>query len=531
MSEVHEWWQRGVIYQIYPRSFQDTGSDGVGDLRGIIQRLDYLQWLGVDAIWLSPIFPSPMADFGYDVSNYVDVDPLFGSLTEFDRLLSEAHRRNIRVILDFVPNHSSDEHPWFQESRSSRDNPKRDWYLWRDAAPDGGPPNNWLSSFGGSAWTWDEQTQQYYHHHFLPKQPDLNWRNPEVVAAMLDVMRFWLDRGVDGFRIDVIWLIIKDEEYRDNPRNPDFQPHEPPHHQLLATYSTDRPEVHTIISQMRQVLDSYGERMMVGEIYLPVEQLITYYGAQGSGVHLPFNFHLILTDWRAPTIAALIEQYEAALPAYGWPNWVLGNHDQPRLATRLGPEQARVAGMLLLTLRGTPTMYYGDEIGMQNVPIPPDRIQDPVEKNLPGKGLGRDPQRTPMRWNNTPLAGFSAHDPWLPIGPQPEGVSVAEQKEDPTSTLTFYRRMLALRRQEPALSVGGFSSGPTSDEVLSYVRRYKDDRFIIALNLTNRPATLETPMVVQGTIVLSTHLDRERETIDGPVELRGGEGVIIRSAS
>jgi alpha-glucosidase len=296
MSDEHLWWQRGTVYQIYPRSFQDSDGDGVGDLRGITSRLDYVQWLGVDAIWLSPIFPSPMADFGYDVANYVDIDPLFGTLADFDLLVAAAHARGLKVMLDFVPNHSSDEHPWFVESRASRDNPKRDWYVWRDPAPGGGPPNNWLSFFGGGAWEWDAATGQYYLHLFHKKQPDLNWRHPEVRRVMLDALRFWLDRGVDGFRVDVMWLLIKDEQFRDNPPNPDYREGEHPLNRQLQLYTMDQPETHTIVAEWRRLFDQYDERMMVGEIYLPVERLVSYYGENGTGAHLPFNFHLIMTD-------------------------------------------------------------------------------------------------------------------------------------------------------------------------------------------------------------------------------------------
>jgi len=528
MSEQHEWWQQGIIYQIYPRSFYDTNGDGIGDLNGIRQRLDYIQWLGVDAVWISPVFPSPMADFGYDVSDYVNIDPLFGTLADFDALLIEAHQRNIRVILDFVPNHTSDQHTWFQQSRSARDHPKRDWYLWRDAAPGGGPPNNWLSSFGGKAWTWDETTHQYYHHHFLPQQPDLNWRNPEVVDAMLDAMRFWLDRGVDGFRMDVIWLIIKDEQYRDNPANPTFEPHEPPHHQLLATYTTDRPEVHDIVAKIRNLLDSYDERMMVGEIYLPIEKLMTYYGAHGSGVHLPFNFQLISLPWNARGIERAIEQYESALPRYGWPNWVMGNHDQPRLASRIGEAQARVAAVLLLTLRGTPTMYYGDEIGMQNVPIPPNRIHDPVEKNLPGIGMGRDPQRTPMQWSNQTYGGFSTVDPWLPLADDSSVVNVELARESPSSLLSLYRRLIELRRSERAISIGDYRTLPADGNLLAYVRRYAGRRFIVILNLASYPEKFDASLIINGKIALSTHQDREGELVSGPIHLRADEAVVIR---
>src|SRR5512132_1208336 len=318
-----KWWERGIIYQVYPRSFMDSDGDGVGDLAGIRSKLDYLQWLGVDAIWISPIFPSPMADFGYDVSDYTDIDPLFGTLAEFDTLVAEAHRRHLRVILDYVPNHTSDQHPWFIDSRSSLHHPKRDWYIWRDPAPDGGPPNNWRSEFGGSAWQRDERTGQYYYHAFLAAQPDLNWRNPAVRAAMHEVMRFWLRRGVDGFRVDVIWHLLKDARFRDNPLNPGFQPGQPPHHAVIPLYTTDLPEVHEAIAGLRRVLDEFPDRVLLGEIYLPIERLVAYYGRELEGTHLPFNFTLLQARWRARDIAKLIEEYEAALPRGGWPNWVL----------------------------------------------------------------------------------------------------------------------------------------------------------------------------------------------------------------
>jgi alpha-glucosidase len=330
------WWKHGVVYQVYPRSFQDTNGDGVGDLKGISERLDYLTWLGVDAIWISPIYPSPMADFGYDVSDYCNIDPLFGSLDDFDRLVAEAHARKIKIILDFVPNHTSERHPWFLESRASRVNPKRDWYIWRDGKPDGSPPNNWLSQFGGPAWAREARTGQYFLHSFLPDQPDLNWRNPDVRAAMYDVLRFWLDRGVDGFRVDVIWLLIKDAALRDNPPNPNYRSTEAGIHRFLQVYSADQPETHEVIAEMRSVLDHYEERVLIGEIYLPIERLVTYYGQDLRGAQLPFNFQLLHTAWTATAVGKLVTDYEAALPSGGWPNWVLGNHDQPRIAARVG---------------------------------------------------------------------------------------------------------------------------------------------------------------------------------------------------
>ena len=374
------WWKHGVIYQVYPRSFLDTNGDGIGDLEGITRRLDYLAWLGVDAIWISPIYPSPMADFGYDIADYCDIDPVFGDFEDFARLLGKAHRQGMKVILDLVPNHTSDQHPWFIESRRSRSSPKRDWYIWRDGQPGGAPPNNWMSNFGGSAWTWESTTGQYYYHAFLKEQPDLNWRNPDVRAAVYAVMRFWLDLGVDGFRIDVLWHLMKDAAFRDNPINPGYAPGQPDINRFLQVHSADQPEIAQVISEMRRVVEAYPERVLIGEIYLPLERLVAYYGEKLAGVHLPFNFQLLFTAWQASSVAALIDEYERALPAGAWPNWVLGNHDQKRVATRIGSRQARIAAMLLLTLRGTPTLYYGDEIGMIDVPIAPEAVQDPWEK-------------------------------------------------------------------------------------------------------------------------------------------------------
>ncbi len=361
-EQSFHWWERGIVYQIYPRSFMDSNGDGIGDLAGIRQKLDYLQWLGVDAIWISPIYPSPMADFGYDVSDYTDIDAIFGSLADFDALLAEVHARGMKLLLDYVPNHTSDRHPWFIEAKSSRSSAKRDWYIWRDAAPEGGPPNNWRSNFGGAAWTWDEATEQYFYHAFLKEQPDLNWRNVEVRQAMLDVLRFWLNRGVDGFRVDVMHHLAKDTLVPRQSAQPGF----PPRHVARIASCSRRtrricPEVQEIVAMMRAVIDEYDDRMLVGEIYLPLERLMAYYGASGKGAHLPFNFQLIRLSWNAIDVAAAVERYEAMLPSYAWPNWVLGNHDKPRIATRVGAAQARVAAMLLLTLRGTPTIYYGDE--------------------------------------------------------------------------------------------------------------------------------------------------------------------------
>lgn len=525
------WWQTAAIYQIYPRSFQDSDGDGVGDLRGIIRRLSYLVDLGVDAVWLSPVFPSPMADFGYDISDYTGIDPLFGTLEDFDDLLRACHARGLRLLLDLVPNHTSDRHPWFQESRSSRDSARRGWYIWRDPAPDGGPPNNWLSEFGGSAWELDAGTGQYYYHAFLAAQPDLNWRNPEVHRAIFDAMRFWLRRGVDGFRVDVIWHLLKDDQFRDNPPNPDFRDGHAPSRRVLPRFTSDLDEVHDVIRDMRSVVDEFDARVLIGEIYLPIERLVAYYGRNLDGAHLPFNFGLLETAWNARDIARLVDDYEAALPAGGWPNWVLGNHDRPRIASRAGPAQARVAAMLLLTLRGTPTIYYGDEIGMPQVPIAPDRVRDPFEKNVPGIGVGRDGARTPMQWDGTRYAGFSEREPWLPLAAEAVTENVANQEADATSMLNLYRRLIGLRRARPALSLGGYRPVVAHGDLLLFVRELGDERILVALNLGPDATAIDFAAAdLHGRVLASTSADRDGERVDGSIDLRGDEGLVIALA-
>src|SRR4051794_13436281 len=522
----HTWWQNGVVYQVYPRSFQDSNGDGIGDLPGIARRLNYLVSLGVDALWISPMFPSPMMDFGYDVSDYCDVHPLFGTLQHFDCLIVAAHERGLKIILDYVPNHTSDRHPWFLESRSSRNNPKRDWYIWRDAKPDGSPPNNWLSEFGGSAWTFDDATGQVYYHAYLKEQPDLNWRNPQVQRAMLEVLHFWFKRDVDGFRVDAIHHLIESEELRDNPANPDWQEGMPPARRVIRAYTMDQLEVHDAIAAMRRVSDAYEDRVMIGEAYLPIDRLMTYYGNDLTGFQLPFNFHLIATPWNPSAIAALIEAYEAALPSRAWPNWVLGNHDRSRVASRIGREQARVAAMLLLTLRGTPTIYQGEELGLTDVPIPPELVQDPWEKNVPGLGLGRDPVRTPMPWDGSPNAGFTTGRPWLPIGPDNAAANVAAQQNDPSSMLSLYRRLLALRRSEPALLIGTYVPIAATDGVLAYERNHAGRRLLIALNFTSESQLVNMDRNPEK-LLLSTYLDRAQQTPASSIVLRAHEGVIV----
>jgi alpha-glucosidase len=510
------WWREGVFYQIYPRSFQDSNGDGIGDLAGVTRRLDHLndgtpRSLGIQAIWLSPFYRSPMADFGYDVSDYRDVDPIFGTLDDFDRLLDEAHRRGIRVLVDLVPNHTSDQHPWFVESRSSRDNPKRDWYVWADPRR-GGPPNNWRAVFGSAekraAWTLDPATGQYYLHHFLPQQPDLNWWNEEVRRAIDDVMRFWLDRGVDGFRIDVAHSLVKDQRLRDNPRL--FPKRRPRHNWELD-------EVHEIHRRWRRLLDEYPDRMAVGEVSSrKLSNLVKYYG-KGDELHMPFNFNFLRQPWSAERFRGIVEEWERLLPENAWPDWTLSNHDRSRAATRYGLHRARVAALMLLTLRGTPFIYYGEEIGMTDVPIPPDRIVD-VD--------GRDPERTPMQWDSTPNAGFTSGRPWLPMAADAQRVNVAAQRDDPMSLLSFYRRVISLRQSSPALRAGSYRTLRAPRGVFAYAREVAGERFVIALNFLGRSQRM--PLVDDALVVLSTSGDRAEERVRGSFEIGPDEGVIAR---
>ncbi len=512
------WWVTAAIYQVYPRSFQDTNGDGVGDLPGITSRLGYLAWLGVDVVWISPVFRSPMRDFGYDVSDYRDVDPLFGTIADLDDLVSEAHRLGLRVVLDFVPNHTSSDHPWFRAARADRLAPTRDWYVWRAPGADGGPPNDMLAQFGGPAWTRDETTGEYWYHSFLPEQPDLDWRNPDVRAAMLDVLRFWFSRGIDGFRIDVLWMIAKDDwPWLDGSVGPG--PATGSGDPRNALGHGDGPAIPAYLRELREVADAWGERLLIGELYLPPRQLARYYGADGPGIHLPFNFALVSVAWNATAIMAAIAEYEAALPDGGWPSWVLGNHDQPRTASRVGIRQARVAAMLLLTLRGTPTIYYGDELGLVDVPVPPERVMD-VD--------GRDPQRSPMPWGSGSNAGFTTGIPWLPMADASD-LSVEAQRSDDTSMLTLHRRLLALRRGEPRLREGAWTPVPAPDGILAYDRTLDGARIRIVLNLTGQPVRVPMPGI--GVVRLSTALDREGEVVTDELSVRGDEGIILSPGS
>jgi alpha-glucosidase len=468
------WWQTGVVYQVYPRSFADADGDGVGDLNGIRSRLDHLVWLGVDAIWLSPIFRSPMRDFGYDVSDYRDVDPLFGTLADLDALVAEAHQRELRVLLDWVPNHTSNEHPWFRESRSSRSSAKRGWYFWRDPAPDGGPPNNWLAAFprGTPAWTLDETTGQYYLHMFLPEQPDLDWSNPEVRDAMHDVLRFWLDREIDGFRVDVVHGLGKD------PRLPDL----PPELAAIPVSALNEHEAtHGWLREIRRVLDRYpGDRVLVGEVWLLLSRTHPRYFGAGDQLHLLFELPMaVATPWEASAWRERVADVAARLDPIGaWPTWVLSNHDVPRHRTRFGSEAAaRAAAVLLLTLRGTPFLYQGEELGLEDAAVPRQRRLDPG---------GRDGCRAPIPWDGTAGHGWPT-TPWLPWPRDPGRTNAEHLRADAGSILHLYRRLLARRRASPALQAGALRLLDSPPDVVAFERTADADRRIVLVNFAGQP--------------------------------------------
>jgi alpha-glucosidase len=539
------WWRDGIIYQIYPRSFADSNQDGLGDLPGVTGRLDYLADLGVDALWLSPIYPSPDKDFGYDVSDYVDIDPRFGSLADFDLLLSEAHRRDIRIVLDMVLNHTSDQHAWFQESRSSRDNPKADWYIWSPPRPFrlpfsskmGGarreqPPNNWQSIFGGSAWTYVPERDQYYYHMFVPEQPDVNWRNPEVRAAMLDVFRFWLERGVDGFRLDVFNMYFKDEQLRRNPYKAGLRAFDRQRH----IYDCDQPEMIPLLQELRGLLDAYPERYAVGETFISTKEKIMRYCGTDK-LHAAFNFEFTWSKFDPAQYARHILNWEDLYAKYGiWPNYVLGNHDVPRMSTRhtRGEEDARLKVLLsmLLTLRGTPYLYYGEEIGMRDISLKRDEILDPPGKRFWPFFKGRDGCRSPMQWDDTAHAGFSSAKPWLPVHPNYRVRNVKNQQADPDSMLNFTRKLIKLRRDTPALQRGDFTLLTTQPkDALAYIRNTEQQKILVALNFKDRPAGTENVPAGKWNTLFSTNREPESTVVmqAGVLQLAPCEALILEN--
>jgi alpha-glucosidase len=523
------WWRDGVLYQIYPRSYMDANGDGVGDLRGIIDRLDHLQWLGVEGIWLDPVMVSPNDDWGYDVADYVDVDPALGTLGDAEELIEQATRRGIRVVMDLVPNHTSDRHPWFVDAKSSRDAAHRDWYVWADPKPDGSPPNNWVNTFhpGLPAWTFDEASGQYYLNQFLPSQPDLNWWNDDVRDAFDDILRFWFDRGVAGFRIDVAHSVIKDRELRDNPPATDDDHWYVRLRGQRFVYNADRPEVHDVLRRWRALADEYDPpRILIGETYvLEPESLASFYGA-GDELHLAFNFALLHSKFDATEMRAAVEDAERLLPDHAWPVWAIGNHDNHRFPSRWGDGdggKARAALVMLMGLRGTPFLYYGDEIGMTDAEVPAERVLDPVGK-YHGPRLGRDPARSPMQWTAAPDGGFGAGDvePWLPYG-DIASANVAAQRHDPGAMLSLTRDLIGLRDAIPDLRIGSYRTLPSSNGDLWAWER--GERTVVAINVSD--GIVKVPDAGAGTIRISTHRARDEERVDGELELAPWEAAII----
>ncbi|MBP8849691.1 MAG: alpha-glucosidase [Breznakibacter sp.] len=530
LTNNKKWWKSAVFYQIYPRSFYDTNSDGIGDLQGIIQKLDYLVYLGINAIWISPIYQSPMFDFGYDISNYKAIDKVFGDLNDFKQLLAEAHKRNIRIVMDLIMNHTSHKHKWFLESSSAISNPKRDWYIWRPSN-NKTLPNNWKSVFGGSGWQYHAESGEYYYHSFLKEQPDLNWRNEELQETFFNEVRFWLELGVDGFRLDVLNFIIKDKHFRNNPQPlyiPLFHQHK---------YTRNRPKSHKIIEKLRQLIDSYPQRMLVAEIYLPPpgdSKIVgNYLGNGENGVHLAFDFSLIFARWGANSYAKCIQKSLDHIPQNGWPTLVLSNHDLLRSINRLGfrthqTERAKIEAILLLTLRGTPFLYYGEEIGMKNKRIPYPHIQDPIGKKWWPLFSGRDKARTPMQWNSSKNGGFSDAKPWLPVNNDFSSLNVEEQLNDPSSLLNHYKKLIAIRNEYKALAFGYLKIISTTDNILIYNRLFHNHKAVIILNFSSRRkiATLP-PYLIDQKPIFATHNNRETQLADNKVILQPFEALIF----
>jgi alpha-glucosidase len=524
------WWQSGVLYQVYLRSFADSDGDGTGDLPGVIERLDYLRWLGVDGIWLSPLTRSPNADWGYDVSDYLEVDPELGTLDDVDRLIAEAGDRHIRVVMDLIPNHTSDRHPWFLDARSSPEAAHRQWYVWADPRPDGGRPNNWVSSFGGPAWTLDDASGQYYLHNHLVEQPDLNWWNDEVRDEFDRIMDHWLGRGIAGFRIDVCNVIIKDALLRDNPPATESDPLDVQLFGQRPVYSANRPEVHDVIRRWRELADRRPGTVLLGETPVePVSSLAAYYGTGRDELHLAFNFPFITSPLEAPSLRGIVEDVEQDLPPVAWPVWTGSNHDMSRFATRWADgddDKIKVALVMLLSLRGTPVLYQGDEIGLGDTEVPRERLRDPLGVLYWPAYAGRDAMRTPMPWRNAPGGGFTgpAVEPWLPFGDL-AACNVEDQRDEPGSALRLVRDLIALRRETPALQSGPYRTleleGAGGAHAWAWSR---GDRIVVMAAMGADVAALEG---CHGRVLIGTDRQRDGEAVEGELRVAGWEAVVV----
>ncbi len=549
MAEGESWWKKAVIYQIYPRSFADSTNNGIGDLRGLLEKVDYLKNLGIDAIWISPFFLSPQEDFGYDIIDYQTIDPVFGTMDDFDELLLNAHSMGIKIILDMVINHTSDQHPWFLESKSNRINHKHDWYVWREGRGHNKrkPPNNWKSLVGGSAWEWCEERKQFYLHQFLPFQPDLNWWNPRVKETIFGFFRFWLDKGVDGFRLDIIHTLFEDKELRNNPRSWRLLPS---HNSLAYLFQNPRytqclPETIRLCKDLRTLLNSYSpQRVLIGEINPGGGPKIIhpFYGeikeGKNSGLHLVFNLK-IRESFTAGKFRKTISESEKIIHGPYWPCYVYSNHDTPRMISHYGnnEKKARLLTLLLMTLRGTPIVYYGEEIGMRQVKVPKDIQKDPLSRlrlwGIPvGRFTGRDGCRTPMQWDSSPInAGFSKDPnikPWLPIFPNPIDTNVKTQLNSKDSMLTFYKQLIKLRRQEPALTEGNLEIIPSSNKKsLIYERKKDSDILFVVLNFQKKRIEVDFPKS-QFQPKFSTYYPSPPNGSQNSIKLRAYEGIIMK---
>jgi alpha-glucosidase len=521
-------WGKRIIYQIYPRSFKDSGNDGIGDLKGIGDKLGYLKSLGIDAIWLSPIYRSPMRDFGYDISDYYDIDPIFGTSEDFDNLIKKSHDLDIKVLMDFVPNHTSIDHSWFMDSKSDKKSQKRDWYIWRPPGKKGGVPNNWLSQFGGSAWEFDKTTGEYYLHTFDVSQPDLNWRNQEVVEQILNVMRYWLDRGVDGFRVDVAYYLFKDPFFRDEPANPAHQGHRLHYDSLSHIYTIALPETLEMIKRLNNVVNEYEDRFMVCEIYTFLHEIVNLYNIIDHQSFAPFNFSLISHAWDAREQKKFIDEFDKLVGQDYFPTYVLGNHDQPRIYTRLGEAGARAAAMLQLTLRGIPFIYYGEELGMKNVNIPKEKIRDPMVKKPRVYNFGRDTVRTPMQWNGSKFGGFSKVEPWLPLEKGFTKKNVDLQENDKKSFLNLYKTLIRLRKTRESLSNGKYIPLDIKNEnIMGFVRQKSREKTLILINFSKTFQEIQTPRG-EWKEILNTNMNKNNRSGTGVITLQPSEGIIFR---
>ncbi len=526
MAEEFLWWRDGIIYQIYPRSFCDSNGDGFGDLPGITSKLDYLHDLGVDAIWLSPIYPSLDKDFGYDVSDYEGIDPRYGTMADFDELVQQAHSRHIHVVMDMVFNHTSDQHPWFLKSKSGKQNPYRNWYMWQPPKSGNRRPNNWQSVFGGDGWEWDESTQEYFFHMFVKEQPDLNWRNPAVRRAVLEVFRFWMDRGVDGFRLDVFNAYFKDKQFQDNPIKFGLRAFDRQQH----IHDVDQPEMMPLLAELRELLDAYPDRYAVGETFLATPAGAAAYVGE-KALHAAFNFHFSSSGWSAFEFLNSILIWEGALGKAGWPNYVLNNHDTVRTTTRYKmddtDEQAKLTALFMLTLRGTPFLYYGEEIGMRDIQLKRSEILDPAGRKYWPLYKGRDGCRSPMQWSAELYAGFSTAQPWMKVHTNYSSRNVETQQDDQNTLFNFYRKVIRMRREIPALTRGDWTPMPRlHSRVLAYQRTYNSQTLTVLLNFSALPIPIQAD--IRGDVILSTH-SRPMGDIIAPISLSPYEGIVIRN--